>query len=100
MRRRKDGATREANAETEAPTARIASVVLTAKRDICFNPDVPCDPACCRYARGYYDRMRPARDALLGMGLATREGIERTAEASRRLSVRNSASTPLPGRMW
>ena len=66
--------------ETEATTGRVASVVLTAKRDICFNPDVPCDPDCCRYARGYYDRMRPARDALLGMGLATREGIERTAE--------------------
>lgn len=71
---------REANGQTEAKTGRIAAVVLTAKRDICFNPDVPCDPACCRYASGYYDRMRPARDALLGMGLATREGIERTAE--------------------
>ena len=77
---REDSAEREANAQTEATTGRIAAVVLTAKRDICFNPDVPCDPACCRYAKGYYDRMRPARDALLATGLATREGIERTAE--------------------
>ncbi len=73
-------AEREAIAETEAKAGRIAAVVLTAKRDICFNPDMPCDPACCRYASGYYDRMRPARDALLGMGLATREKIERAAE--------------------
>ena len=65
---------------TDAAAQRTATVVLTAKRDICFNPDVPCDPACCRYAKGYYDRMRPARDALLEMGLATREAIESTAE--------------------
>ncbi len=58
---------------------RASMVVLTAKRDTCFNPDVPCDPACCRYARGYYDRMRPARDALLEVGLATRDAVERTA---------------------
>ena len=75
-----ESANRQANGQSKAQTGRIAAVVLTAKRDICFNPDVPCDPACCRYASGYYDRMRPARDALLGMGLATREGIERTAE--------------------
>jgi len=59
---------------------QAATIVLTAKRDICFNPDVPCDPACCRYARGYYDRMRPARDALLEAGVATREVIEKVAE--------------------
>ena len=59
--------------------ARASTVVLTAKRDICFNPDLPCDPDCCRYAKGYYDRMRPARDALLDTGLATRDVIERTA---------------------
>ena len=58
---------------------RASTVVLTAKRDICFNPDVPCDPECCQYARGYYDRMRPARDALLDAGLATRDTVERIA---------------------
>ena len=67
------------DAEEAGKAQRAATVVLTAKRDICFNPEVPCDPACCRYARGYYDRMRPARDELLGMGLATRDSIERTA---------------------
>ena len=61
--------------EQEPTTA----VVLTAKRDICFNPEEPCDPACCRYASGYYDRMRPARDALLAAGVATRETIEAIA---------------------
>ncbi len=69
----------EGKGEGEDKAERAATVVLTAKRDICFNPEVPCDPACCRYARGYYDRMRPARDELLKMGLATRDGIERTA---------------------
>ena len=67
------------DAEGAGKAQRAATVVLTAKRDICFNPEVPCDPACCRYARGYYDRMRPARDELLGMGLATRDSIERAA---------------------
>ena len=67
------------DAEEAGKAQRAATVVLTAKRDICFNPEVPCDPACCRYARGYYDRMRPARAELLGMGLATRDSIERTA---------------------
>ena len=62
---------------------RASTVVLTAKRDICFNPDVACDPDCCQYARGYYDRMRPARDALLDTGLATRDAIERVAEDHR-----------------
>ena len=65
--------------EGEGQAARAATVILTAKRDICFNPDVPCDPERCRYARGYYDRMRPARDELLKTGLATRDSIERTA---------------------
>lgn len=62
--------------QEEEPTA---TVVVTAKRDICFNPEEPCDPACCRYASGYYDRMRPARDALLASGVATRETIEAIA---------------------
>ena len=66
---------RQGRHEEEPTTA----VVLTAKRDICFNPEEPCDPACCRYARGYYDRMRPARDALLASGVATRETIEAIA---------------------
>ena len=63
-----------------AAGSRTSTVVLTAKRETCFNPDVPCDPACCAYAKGYYDRMRPARDALLDTGLATREKIERIAQ--------------------
>ncbi len=69
----------EGQGEGEGKAARASTVVLTAKRDICFNPEVPCDPERCRYARGYYDRMRPARDELLKTGLATRDSIERTA---------------------
>ncbi len=69
----------EGQGEGGGKAERAATVVLTAKRDICFNPEVPCDPACCRYAKGYYDRMRPARDEVLGMGLATRDSIERAA---------------------
>ena len=44
------------------------AVVLTAKARICFNPELPCDPACCAYARGYYQRQPAARRELLAVG--------------------------------
>ncbi|MDE0350341.1 MAG: hypothetical protein OXM56_11625, partial [Gammaproteobacteria bacterium] len=57
----------------------VSAVTVTAKDRICFEPGTPCDPAHCGYARGYYDRMPPAREALLGQGLVARERVEAVA---------------------
>ena len=57
----------------------VSAVTVTAKDRICFEPGTPCDPAHCGYARGYYDRMPPARDALLAQGLVARERVEAVA---------------------
>ena len=48
---------------------QLASTTITAKRSLCPNPELPCDPAVCRYARGYYDR--------LDEGLATLRLVKR-----------------------
>ena len=58
---------------------RVSAVTVTAKDRICFQPGTPCDPAHCEYARGYYDRMPPAREALLAQGLVARERVEAVA---------------------
>ena len=58
---------------------RVSAVTVTAKDRICFQPGTPCDPAHCEYARGYFDRMPAAREALLGKGLVARERVEEVA---------------------
>lgn len=55
------------------------AVTITAKDRICFNPGMPCDPERCEFARGYYDRMPAARQALLGGGVADRSVVEQAA---------------------
>ena len=57
----------------------LSAVTVTAKDRICFEPGTPCDPAHCQYASGYYDRMPPARDALLAQGVVARERVEAVA---------------------
>ena len=57
----------------------LAVVTVTAKRRICFNPELPCDPALCQYAKGYYDRMPMARDELLAAGHVDRAAVEAAA---------------------
>ena len=57
----------------------VSAVTVTAKDRICFQPGTPCDPAHCEYARGYFDRMPAAREALLGRGLVARECVEAVA---------------------
>lgn len=64
------------NSSQENP---VSAVTVTAKDRICFEPGTPCDPAHCEYARGYYDRMPPAREALLAQGLVARERVEAVA---------------------
>ncbi len=45
--------------------ARLRALTLTAKDRICFQAGQACDPATCPFARGYYDRHKPAMRAAL-----------------------------------
>lgn len=72
----------EAAFQDAAGDAAVA-VTITAKDRICFNPGMPCDPELCEFARGYYDRMPAARQALLGGGVADRSVVERVAREHR-----------------
>ncbi len=55
----------EALSELRRSGFRLRSVVLHARADTCFNPELPCDPDRCRYAKGYYDRRARALHELL-----------------------------------
>lgn len=66
-----------------AAGARISAVTITARARTCFNPELPCDPGVCRYAKGYFDRMPAARDELIGAGIATRAAVEDVARRHR-----------------
>lgn len=59
--------------------APLRSVVLTAKAEICFNPELRCDPEECIYARGFYDRVRPALTTLLERDDLSREAVVEVA---------------------
>ena len=72
----------EAAFRDAAGDAAVA-VTITAKDRICFNPGMPCDPERCEFARGYYDRVPAARQALLGGGVADRSVVERVAREHR-----------------
>ena len=72
----------EAAFRDAAGNAAVA-VTITAKERICFNPGMPCDPDRCEFARGYYDRMPAARQALLGGGVADRPVVEQVAREHR-----------------
>ncbi len=57
----------------------LRTLVLTAKDKICPHPEVPCDPLYCRYAKGYFDRVRDAIDELLMQEILTQESIQKLA---------------------
>lgn len=64
---------------------RLKSVTITAKGRICFlrdqYPDAPpCDPVICRYARGYYGRIKQALKEIHTNDAFTRPVIESLAE--------------------
>lgn len=62
--------------------ARLKSVMLTAKRKICFTEDpAGCDPRTCPFAIGYYDRIKPAVRDLLEADHLDRARIDATARA-------------------
>lgn len=74
-------------AAAEAALAHCAAdavaVVVTARERICFNPELPCDPAACAYARGYYERQPAARRELLAPGIAGRDRVAAVARRHR-----------------
>ncbi len=62
--------------------ARLKSVMLTAKRKICFSEDpAGCDPRTCPFAIGYYDRVKRAVRELLEADHLDRARIESIARA-------------------
>ncbi|MGB2908861.1 MAG: ATP-dependent DNA helicase [Candidatus Aminicenantaceae bacterium] len=65
--------------EMRSAGLRIKSLTITAKEKACFNPEKNCNGEECPYARGYYDRMPVAREALFTQDVFTREGIAELA---------------------
>ncbi len=59
----------------------LKSVTLTAKEKLCLCPEIYCDPNRCRYALGYYDRIRTALTDLHRHDAIRREEVLATAEA-------------------
>ena len=55
---------------------RLRTLTLTAKEKICVQEGQPCDPLTCPFARGYYDRRRPAMRAALAREEITRPVLE------------------------
>lgn len=58
----------------------IKYVTITAKEKICFNPENNCTSEECPCAKGYYDRLADAREALFKQDEFTRETILEIAE--------------------
>lgn len=63
---------------------RIKRLTLTAKDKICFQPEDPCDPEKCIYAKGYYDRVRLGIADIFEHDIWTRSEIE---EYARKYSI-------------
>ena len=57
----------------------IKRLTLTAKRKLCFLPEVACLPEECLYAKGYYDRVRAAVEDVFDEAAWTRQVIEEYA---------------------
>ena len=55
---------------------RLRTLTLTAKEKVCVQEGRPCDPLTCPFARGYYDRRRPAMRAALEREEITRPVLE------------------------
>ena len=56
-----------------------APAAAARKAKICFMPEPVCDPAICRYAKGFYDRSDAAVTQLLATGTMSRAAIEAVA---------------------
>jgi DNA excision repair protein ERCC-2 len=60
------GAAEKALNEIGSAGGRVRWVTLTAKEKICPQPDVPCHPNFCSYAKGYFDRLSAALEESFG----------------------------------
>ncbi len=58
----------------------LRSVTITAKEKICPNPNADCTPDSCVYARGYYERIKPALKEILENEAIERALIEQVAD--------------------
>ncbi|MCR9258096.1 MAG: ATP-dependent DNA helicase [Pseudomonadaceae bacterium] len=61
-------------------SAHWVVVELTAKAKVCVSDGAPCEPENCPLAKGYYDRVNPAVDALLEHRFADRTTIQQVAQ--------------------
>ncbi len=74
-------AAEEALARLRDRGLRLKSVTLTAKDKICFEKEAACTPEECTYAKGYFDRLRPAiSDIFTNESAINREKIEEYAK--------------------
>ncbi len=71
----------KALADLRGAGLRARSLTLTAKEKICVQEGQPCDPAACPFARGYYNRLRPAMREALEREEITRPVLESVARA-------------------
>jgi DNA excision repair protein ERCC-2 len=60
---------------------RLRSLTLTAKEKVCVQGGIPCDPATCPLALGYYDRRHAAMRDALGRENLTREVLDAVGSA-------------------
>lgn len=69
--------------ELRAKGLKLKSLTLTAKDKICFCPQGACQPDECEFAKGHYDRINAAVEAIFKHEAFTREQIIDTARAFR-----------------
>lgn len=63
---------------------KLKTVILTARDKICFMEEAECNPECCPYAKGHYDRINEAiYDLLTSEDNFDREAIEACARKHR-----------------
>ncbi|MGD8723102.1 MAG: DEAD/DEAH box helicase, partial [Desulfobacterales bacterium] len=69
----------KAVAELRANGLKLKSLTLTAKDKICFCPQSACQPDECEFAKGHYDRINAAVEAIFKQEAFTREQVIDTA---------------------
>jgi len=59
----------------------LRTITITAKRKTCFNPELPCDPEVCTYAKDYYESLPEAlQEITQSSGHWSRERVEALAK--------------------
>jgi len=77
-------AAEQALGELRTRGLRLKHLALTAKEKACFNPQAACHPEECVFAKGHYDRLPEARNAMFDEDAWTREAV---AAAARQFQV-------------